>query len=64
VEKDDAVSILYSSKRFSIAIPAIAREPGAIGDRIWVRNMNSNKLIRAQIREKGIVTVIQGELSI
>lgn len=64
VEKDDAVSILYSSKRFSIAIPAIAREPGGIGDRIWVRNLNSNKLIRAQIREKGVVTVIQGELSI
>ena len=64
VEKGDAVSIVIRNGRITITVVGIAREHGGIGDRIWVENKNTHQLIRVEIREKGIVSPLQGGVSI
>ena len=60
IDKGDIVSIRLNKGRISVAVTGIARERGGIGDRIWVKNRKTNKLIRAQILDRGVVTVEQG----
>ena len=64
VEKGDAGSIMITRGRISIAVTGIARERGSVGDRIWVENSETRKLIRTEILEKGKVTPLQGGVSI
>ncbi|MBN1575757.1 MAG: flagellar basal body P-ring formation protein FlgA [Chitinispirillaceae bacterium] len=64
IEKGDAVLIIYKNGRISIAVSGVARERGGIGDRIWVENQQTHKLIRTEIREKGIVSPLLGGVSI
>ena len=64
IEKGDPVAIEVRKGRISVSVAGIARERGGIGDRIWVENKKTNKLIRVQIRKKGSVTVLQGGVSI
>ncbi|MBN1308410.1 MAG: flagellar basal body P-ring formation protein FlgA [Chitinispirillaceae bacterium] len=64
IEKNDAVSIVYEKGRISVTVSGIARERGAVGDRIWVENRQTHKLIRAVIRKKGTVSLLQGGVSI
>jgi flagella basal body P-ring formation protein FlgA len=64
VEKNEEVAITVNRGRIRLSVPGIARESGGIGERIWVKNRKSNKLIRVQVIKKGIVTVEQGGRSI
>jgi flagella basal body P-ring formation protein FlgA len=64
IEKGDAVSIVLKKGRIAITVSGVARESGEIGDRIWVQNRNTRKLIRVEIRDKGIVEALQGGVSI
>jgi flagella basal body P-ring formation protein FlgA len=64
VEKGDAVSIMITRGRITAAVSGIARERGGIGDRIWVENSTTRKLIRVEIKEKGQVVPLQGGVSI
>lgn len=60
IEKGDIVFIRLKMGKVKIEVSGVARENGGIGDRIWVENSSSHKLIRASIKEKGIVVPIQG----
>jgi flagella basal body P-ring formation protein FlgA len=64
VEKGDPVAIIVKKGRISVSVVGIAREQGEIGEKIWVQNSKTNKLIRVKIKGKGIVTVLQGGVSI
>ena len=64
IEKGEPVSIVFSKGRFSIAVAGIAREKGDKGERIWVENSATHKLIRVIVREKGKVHVLQGGAAI
>ena len=59
--KGDKVFIILEKGAVRLSVPARAREEGVKGDRIWVENLNSHKLIRVQITGKGIVHLNQGE---
>jgi flagella basal body P-ring formation protein FlgA len=56
VEKNDRVSLVTKNKSVRIAIDAVARESGMIGEKIWVENTNSHKLVRGTITAKGVVS--------
>lgn len=60
VDKGDRVQILLQKGRIKVAVSAIAREPGGIGDRIWVENTVSNKLVQVVVTGKGTVKAPQG----
>ncbi|HON09837.1 MAG TPA: flagellar basal body P-ring formation chaperone FlgA [Chitinispirillaceae bacterium] len=60
VEKGDQVQIMYDKGRVRLSVMGVAREPGGIGERIWVENAATNKLIRVVIRGKGKVSIPQG----
>jgi len=64
IQKGDLVEILVCKGRVRVAVQGIAREPGKIGERIWVENTNSRKLVQAIVKNKGTVTIAQGGLSI
>lgn len=59
--KGDRVFIIMEKGTVRLSVPARAREEGVKGDRIWVENLNSHKLIRVRIADKGIVHLNQGE---
>lgn len=64
VEKGDPVEIIVSKGRVKVAVLGIAREAGKMGERIWVENSVSKKLIQTIITNKGKVTVAQGGFNI
>lgn len=64
IQKGDLVEILVRKGSVKVAIQGIARESGKIGERIWVENTNSRKLVQVIVKNKGIVTASQGGLSI
>lgn len=64
IEKGDLVEILVVKGRVKVAVQGIAREPGVIGEKIWVENKNSRKLVQVIVKNKGTVTASQGGLSI
>ena len=59
--KGDRVFIILEKGAVRLSVTARAREEGVKGDRIWVENLTSHKLIRVQIEGKGIVHLNQGE---
>ncbi len=59
--KGDRVYIILKKGLVRLSVPARAREEGVKGDRIWVENLNSHKLIRVKIADKGIVYLNEGE---
>ncbi len=61
IEKGDNVVILVNKGPIRVSVPARAREEGAKGDRIWVENLKTHKLIRVIVSEKGIVYLKEGE---
>ncbi|NLL14382.1 MAG: flagellar basal body P-ring formation protein FlgA [Fibrobacter sp.] len=64
IQKGDLVEILVRKGNVKVAIQGVARESGKIGERIWVENTNSRKLVQVIIKNRGTVTVAQGGLSI
>jgi len=60
VEKGDQVQILFEKGRVKLSVTGVAREPGKVGERIWVENAATNKLIRVVVRGKGKVCIPQG----
>lgn len=64
VEKGDLVEILVCKGRVKVAVQGIAREAGKTGERIWVENTSSRKLVQAVIKDKGTVTIAHGGSSI
>jgi flagella basal body P-ring formation protein FlgA len=55
IERGDQVKIVAAKGNVAITVDGIAKESGATGDKIWVENTASNKLIRTKIIDKGEV---------
>ncbi len=53
VEKGDAIRIISSINKVKVAVDAVARESGAIGEKIWAENAASHKMVRVVIKSKG-----------
>jgi flagella basal body P-ring formation protein FlgA len=64
IMRDDAVELLIHNRSVNVSITALARESGAIGDKIWVENPLSHELIRVTVSGKGHVQLLQGESKI
>lgn len=60
VEKGDPVTIIFSDRTIKVGIMGTARESGSTGDKIWVENRNSGKLIRVTVAGQGKVIVYKG----
>lgn len=56
IEKGDPVKIIASNGSVRVSVGAIAREPGKVGEKIWVENAVSHRLVRVLVKSKGIVT--------
>jgi len=64
VARGDQVRIHYIGQRVKISVLGTARDNGGNGDRVWVENLQTGKLIRATVSGKGSVVVHQeGEKS-
>jgi len=64
VARGDQVRIHYIGERVKISVLGTARDNGGGGERIWVENLQTGKLIRATVSGKGSVVVHQeGEKS-
>ncbi|MFW6244816.1 MAG: flagellar basal body P-ring formation chaperone FlgA [Fibrobacterota bacterium] len=59
VARGDQVQILFSSSSVRVSVLGRARESGGRGERVWVENQQTGKLIRAEVLKKGLVTVYQ-----
>ncbi len=59
--KGDNVLMVIKKGPVQISVPARAREEGVKGDRIWVENLKTHKLIRVKIAGKGVVHFNEGE---
>jgi flagella basal body P-ring formation protein FlgA len=60
VAKDDQVFVVVERGRIKVSIAMRARENGAMGDKIWVENEVSHKLIKTLVVGKNEVTVLDG----
>ncbi|MDR2591249.1 MAG: flagellar basal body P-ring formation chaperone FlgA [Chitinispirillales bacterium] len=64
VARGDQVRIHYIGERVRISVLGTARDNGGNGERVWVENLQTGKLIRATVSGKGSVVVHQeGEKS-
>ena len=64
VARGDQVRIHYIGARVKISVLGTARDSGGNGERVWVENLQTGKLIRATVSGKGSVVVHQeGEKS-
>jgi len=64
VARGDQVRINFVGERIKVSVLGVARDNGGSGDRIWVENLQTGKLIRAAVSGKGSVVVHQeGEKS-
>jgi flagella basal body P-ring formation protein FlgA len=59
VERGDQVRVQFNGERISVSVLGVARGSGSYGDRIWVENLQTGKLIRAAVSGKGSVVVHQ-----
>lgn len=57
VKSGDLVRIVGQSGRLKVVVNGKARGSGRIGDRISVKNLQSNKIIQATITDEGLVKV-------
>lgn len=57
VERGDQVDILAASANFQIVMKGVALDGGAEGDRISVRNVQSDRIVQATVIRTGVVEV-------
>jgi flagella basal body P-ring formation protein FlgA len=58
IEKGDPVKLESGKNLVRVAVSAVARESGSIGDKIWVENKESHKMIKVLVKKKGCVTTL------
>jgi flagella basal body P-ring formation protein FlgA len=61
IAKDELVYLVVESGVVKVSALMRAREAGAVGDRIWVENEMSHKLIKAIVVGKGKTMLLEGE---
>jgi flagella basal body P-ring formation protein FlgA len=57
VRRGDVVQMVAESEVLKVAVKAVAKENGAVGERIRVMNLRSRKIIYAQVLDKQTVQV-------
>lgn len=57
VKKGDEVMIIANKGLLSVSSPGVALADGRIGQQINVKNRSSNRIVKARIKEKGVVEV-------
>jgi len=57
VARGDQVRIHFIGERIRVSVLGTARDSGGSGDKIWVENLQTGKLIRAAVSGKGSVVV-------
>jgi len=60
VSKEDQVYVVVDRGRIKVSIAMRARENGAMGDKIWVENEATHKLIRTKVIGMDEVTMLDG----
>lgn len=58
IQRGDNVTALIRKKNLMISFPAKANQEGQIGDEIIVRDLASNRLVKAKVLNQGTVIVI------
>lgn len=61
IERDDQVQIMVTHGRVRICMSARARESGSVGEKIWVENEMTHKLLKTKVLSHGKVILIDGE---
>jgi flagella basal body P-ring formation protein FlgA len=61
IECNDQVQIIVTTGRIRVCMAAAARESGCCGDKIWVENETTHKLLRVKVLEHGKVALNIGE---
>jgi flagella basal body P-ring formation protein FlgA len=56
--KGDNLSLIISKGNVTISVSAIARENGRIGEKIWVENGSTKKLLRVFVTDKNSVSLL------
>ena len=59
VARGDQVRISFNGERIKVSVLGVARESGAGGEKIWVENLQTGKLVRAAVSGRGSVIVHQ-----
>lgn len=57
IKKGERITLMYHQPPLLIKVIAIALQDGKVGDWIWVRNVQSNKRLKAKVVAAGIATV-------
>jgi flagella basal body P-ring formation protein FlgA len=60
IGKDEQVNVVVDRGLVRISIIMRAREQGALGDKIWVENELTHKLLKTKIIGKGKVELLEG----
>jgi flagella basal body P-ring formation protein FlgA len=58
ISKGDNVAIKVTQGNVRISVMAIARENGEIGQKIWVENTTTHKLVRVMVKDKNSAKVL------
>ncbi len=64
VQRNDQVKLYAIAGKIKVCIIAIARESGSIGDKIFVENEKTHKLIKAKIIDHGKAVIMNGDRKI
>ncbi|MDD5569326.1 MAG: flagellar basal body P-ring formation chaperone FlgA, partial [Candidatus Pacebacteria bacterium] len=58
IQRGDQVMINVKEGAVTAAVEGVARQDGACGDKIWVENARTHKLLHALIKERGKVVLL------
>lgn len=58
VQKGDEVMIVASKGTLAVSSPGIALSDGRVGQQISVKNSSSKRVVRARVKQKGVVEVV------
>lgn len=61
IERDDQVQVVVTHGRVRICMSARARESGSVGEKIWVENEMTHKLLKTKVLSHGKVILLDGE---
>jgi flagella basal body P-ring formation protein FlgA len=61
IERDDPVTVSVTHGRVTICMSARAREAGSMGDKIWVENEMTHKLLKTKVIDRGKVSLLTAE---
>ena len=61
IDRDDQVTVSVTHGRVTVCMSARAREAGSMGDKIWVENEMTHKLLKTKVIDRGKVSLLTPE---